>query len=104
MEKSAFLWEINCFDESIKNKVFLSDLSTAAINSYNIFNFSNYIVNLHRLNLLSNNPFLKSKGAHRIISKLEEIKSPIVDYIRAPRNLAELREVLLYLKGEDSKI
>ncbi len=101
MTATSPLWEANCFDAELSDKVFLSDMSTAALNCYNIFGIKSRIINLHRLNTMSKNLFLTQKGAQKINNKLVENKSPLAEYIRSPRNIDELRELLRYLKGNN---
>lgn len=99
MSADNSLWEINCLDHRFVDKVYISMLSTAVLNCYNIFGMVCNSINIHKLNPLCKDMFLMQNGANKILNKMYEVNNSLTKAFRQPKNFDEMKEILLYLKG-----
>lgn len=100
MTEDAKLWEMCCFNREVKDKVFLSEFSTASMTANTIFQTPIMSVNFFKLLLQPKKNFLFSKQDFENFYKSYcgyENKEKMVVF--TPENMEELIRVAYYLKG-----
>ena len=92
------LWEMAYFDDTIRNKVFVSELSTATITAKTIFGIDIPSINIFRMLLFPKKSFLLSKDMFEVFyQKYLKLSNQDEQFVFTPKTDCELVNEIMFL-------
>ena len=96
-------WEVYALNESLENRVCLSNASTAALTLYTIFNMTVPCINLFKIDFLEKSLYTRQKNFLNVYNMQEKIFNKEKLLFFSPSNIDEVKKIISYLELSENE-
>lgn len=103
MPEDNMPWEIVTLNEELDKRIFVSNISTAALTAHTVFGINIPTINLFRMDPVERSLYTRQKSFSESYKLQEKVLNEHTKCFFAPKNIREAKEIIRYLEKEKYK-